>query len=142
MARFWVSVAALVVLQLAACGLPEPGAPGTSSPGEGGATTPGPAAPRTVTLADAGRTVELRVGERFLLDLGEGYDWTVEIADETIVSHVPDPAAPTGTQGQFQANRTGQTELTAVGEPGCRKVTPPCARPSRLVEISLVVLLS
>ncbi len=38
---------------------------------------------QTVTLADNGRTITLKVNETFLLKLGEGYDWNITIDDQT-----------------------------------------------------------
>jgi hypothetical protein len=41
---------------------------------------------KIVTLADNGQTVTLKVNETFLLELGEGYDWNITVADQSIVS--------------------------------------------------------
>lgn len=96
------------------------------------------AAPRTVTLEDDGGTVRLQAGERFLLKLGEDYDWTVTVADQTIVSRVMNVMVVRGAQGLYEAQKPGTTTLTASGDPVCRQSQPPCAMPSRLFEITVV----
>jgi hypothetical protein len=81
-----------------------------------------------VSRTDNGRTISLTVGQRFILDLGlPGYDWTVVIEDPSLVSRIADRP---GTQGVYEARRTGRTLLTASGDPPCRKATPPCMAPS------------
>lgn len=92
-----------------------------------------------VTLADDGQTIRLHPSESFLLKLGSDYDWTVAIADQTVVSRVMNVMVVRGAQGLYQAKRTGQTVLTATGDPTCRQAQPPCARPSRLFRLQLVV---
>jgi hypothetical protein len=98
-----------------------------------------PSGMRTVTLADAGQTIELAVGETFLLALGSEYDWTVTVADPSIVSREVNVATIRGSQGLYRANRPGRTTLTAIGDPPCRRARPACALPSRIVRIDLVV---
>jgi hypothetical protein len=122
-----IAIAALVVLTLvplvlAACG--------SSSPA---------ASQQTVTLADDGKTISLRVGESFLLKLGEDYDWTPIVADQTIVSRAMNIAVIRGAQGVYDAHKAGKTTLTATGDPVCRQATPPCEQPSRTFTIQIVV---
>jgi hypothetical protein len=95
--------------------------------------------PQTVTLEDDGGTITLQAGERFLLKLGEEYDWTVTIADQTILSRVKNVMVVRGAQGLYEANKPGSTTLTASGDPVCRQSQPPCAMPSRLFEIKVTV---
>jgi hypothetical protein len=78
-----------------------------------------------------GQTIQLRVGERFVLALDEGYDWTVTVANPAVVS---------ASDGAYEARQAGQTDLIAEGDPPCRKVVPPCGLPSRLFQVLLVVL--
>lgn len=92
-----------------------------------------------VILADDGRTIRLHIGESFLLKLGEGYDWTVTIADQTIVSRVMNVMVVRGAQGLYEARRPGQTTLMGTGDPLCRRAQPPCAMPSRLFRLQIVV---
>ena len=93
----------------------------------------------TVTLADAGKTINLKVGGGFLLALGETFDWNVTIADQSIVSRQVNIAVIRGAQGVYNAHKAGQTTLRAVGDPFCRATNPPCEQPSRLVVITIVV---
>jgi len=39
---------------------------------------------QVVDLADDGQAITLNVGDRFLLSLGEGYDWNVTNSDPTL----------------------------------------------------------
>ncbi len=102
--------------------------------------TPVASQPRSVTLADDGQTITLHVGDRFLLDLGEGFDWQVNVADPTIVSRVVNVLVIRGAQGIDEAKQPGTTTLTATGDPPCRKAQPPCGAPSRLFRIRVTVL--
>jgi carboxyl-terminal processing protease len=95
--------------------------------------------PQTVTLDDNGGTVTLHVGEQFLLKLGEDYNWTVTVADQRIVSRVVNIAVVRGAQGVYEAHQLGSTTLTATGDPACLQSKPPCAMPSRLFQITVVV---
>jgi hypothetical protein len=81
----------------------------------------------------------LHAGERFLLKLGEGYNWTVTIADQSIISRVVNITVVRGAQGVYEAHQAGSTTLTATGDPVCRQSKPPCAMPSRLFQINVVV---
>ena len=92
-----------------------------------------------MTLADDGTTVTLAVGERFLLNLGSEFDWSVSIADSAIVDRVRNVSVIAGAQGLYEARAPGRTTLSATGDPPCRKSTPPCAAPSRLFGVDLVV---
>jgi hypothetical protein len=101
--------------------------------------TAAPTGPSSITLADNGKTFDLAVGQSFLLDLGEGYDWNVTIADQNVVSRVIGILVIRGAQGVYVARHPGQTTLTAVGDPPCRQASPPCAAPSRTFSVTLVV---
>jgi photosystem II stability/assembly factor-like uncharacterized protein len=110
----------------------------TLSSGVGSSPTP------VVTLSDDGGTIELSVGQRFLLNLGAadgnpGYDWTVTVANPAIVSQVTDVLAIQGSQGLYEARTTGRTTVSATGDPICREAQPPCAAPSRAFSVQIVV---
>jgi photosystem II stability/assembly factor-like uncharacterized protein len=92
-----------------------------------------------VTLSDDGGTIELSVGQRFLLDLSAGYDWTITVADPAIVSQVTDVLAIQGSQGLYEARSVGRTTVSAAGDPVCREAQPPCAAPSRAFSVQIVV---
>ena len=79
------------------------------------------------------------VGERFLLNLGEGYEWTAVPADQTILRRVPNVLTIRGSQGLYEAHAVGRTTLTVTGDPACRQSKPPCGAPSRLFRLQVVV---
>ena len=95
--------------------------------------------PPEVTLADQGRTIVMQVGERFLLNLGDGAAWVVEIADPSVLGPVTDVAIPEGAQGLFEALAAGTTSLVATNDPPCRKLRPACTLPTRSFEVTVVV---
>ncbi|MBM4408317.1 MAG: hypothetical protein FJ038_06930 [Chloroflexi bacterium] len=99
----------------------------------------GPTAARTITLADNGRSVTLAVGDRFQLMLGTDFDWTLMPVDLLVITRLPDGTLPPGVQGSYEAVAPGTVKMSAVGDPPCRKVTPPCGAPSILFEVTLVV---
>jgi hypothetical protein len=74
---------------------------------------------KSVTLADNGQTINLRVGERFLVNLGDTYTWQVTIADPSIVSRVVNILVIRGAQGVYEAKSTGETTLTGTGAIVC-----------------------
>jgi hypothetical protein len=97
------------------------------------------ASPQIVTLENDGGMITLKPVERFLLKLGEEYNWTVTVADQSIVSRVVGITVVRGAQGVYEAHTAGSTTLTATGDPVCRQSQPPCAMPSRLFEIKVEV---
>lgn len=92
-----------------------------------------------VTLGDNGRTITLHVGQRFLLELGEGYIWTVDIDHPLVVSRVVNVLTIRGSQGLYEALSPGYAALTAVGDLACRSAQPPCEAPSRVFELYITV---
>jgi hypothetical protein len=93
----------------------------------------------TVTLADNGGTVLMQVGQRFLLDLGDTYNWAFSIDDQSIVSRVINILTIRGSQGLFEAHLAGTTVLHATGDPSCRQSTPPCEMPSIAFQVQITV---
>ena len=125
----------LAMLLLAGCGPATTVSPaGQPSPSVG---EPAPAP--DVTLVDDGRTITLTVGQRFLLNLGSDYTWTVTIDDQAIASRVIGVLVIRGAQGLYEARQPGRTTLTATGDPVCRGATPPCESPSRQFRVTIVV---
>jgi hypothetical protein len=90
-------------------------------------------------LEEDGGTILLKPGDRFLLRLGQEYDWTVNVADPSIVSRVVDVTVVQGAQGLYEAHKAGTASLSATGDPVCRQAQPPCAAPSRSFKIDIVV---
>ena len=92
-----------------------------------------------VTLADSGTSITLHVGDTFLLNLGEDYNWNINVADQTVISRVKNIAVIRGAQGVYQALKAGTTTLMASGDPACRESKPPCMRPSIAFELRVIV---
>jgi hypothetical protein len=86
-------------------------------------------------MSEADEPLTLAVGERFELQLGQGYDWELAIADGRVLNRLEE--GPGG--GVFLARQPGETELTAVGDPECLKVRPPCAMPSVFYSLLVIV---
>jgi hypothetical protein len=93
----------------------------------------------TVTLADEGKTISLAVGDSFLLNLGETYNWDVTISDQSILSRVIGITVIRGAQGIYQAHQAGSVTLRASGDPQCRQSVPACGMPSRLFTVTVLV---
>ena len=102
-------------------------------------TVPPLSTTRNVTLADDGQTLTFQAGQSFLLFLGNNYTWNATAVDPAVVSHMPDVFVIPGSQGLFRARQPGQTTLTATGDPACRQQQPPCAAPSMLFSVQVVV---
>src|SRR5207237_8712107 len=90
-------------------------------------------------LAEDGRTIALQPGQRGLLSRGSQLGWSLHVDDETIVSPLAGATVVPGAQAIYQANRVGQTVLSATGDPACRKAQPACAQPSRTFKVTIVV---
>lgn len=71
----------------------------------------------TITLNDNGATLKLKTGQRFLLQLGEMYDWQLIVADQSVVSRVKNVMVVRGARGLFGALNPGQSEVSAMGNP-------------------------
>jgi len=100
--------------------------------------TPLPPAPN-VTLSDNGKTITLQSGQSFLLRLGENYDWTVTVADQSILKRVMNVMVIRGAQGIYMGGKPGITVLTALGDPMCLQNKPACAAPSIQFKITIIV---
>lgn len=94
---------------------------------------------QVITLADQGRTIDLAVGESFLLRLGEEYTWDVTISDQNVVSRVKNITLVRAAQGVYDALQAGTVTLYAAGDPVCLQAKPPCAMPSILFTITIIV---
>ena len=93
----------------------------------------------SVTLADNDKLLQLKVSQRFLLNLGDGYTWTVEVDNQAIISRVVNITVVRGAQGVYEAHAPGQATLTATGDPVCRQSKPPCGMPSRVFTLHVTV---
>jgi hypothetical protein len=92
-----------------------------------------------VTLSQNGQTISVQVGDTFLLDLGNNYDWQIVVDHPEIVSRVVNIIVVRGAQGVYKALASGSAQLTATGDPTCRQSKPPCAAPSLLFKLNIVV---
>ncbi len=79
----------------------------------------GPPSSLSVTLADNGKTIHLSSGQEFLLDLGDSFNWTVTIDDQSVASRVVNVTTIRGAQGVYRASKPGQTTLRASGIINC-----------------------
>ena len=92
-----------------------------------------------VTLDDRGKTINMKTGESFLLQLGEVYTWDVTISDQSVLSRVMNIAVVRGAQGVYTAHQPGTVTLTANGDPLCRQSKPPCGMPSMFFTVTVIV---
>ena len=96
--------------------------------------------PTSITFGDNGKSFVFHVGDSFLLDIGtDVYEWTVAIDNQDVVALKASETAPEGAQGFFSVLGAGTATLTAVGDPLCRKVSPPCGVPTILFRVTLTV---
>ncbi len=128
----------LAAVMLAACapagvqagqGSPTP-PPSTTPTAAAGGGTPDPGSNITITLDNNGQTITLRVNQEFLLKLGDGYQWTINLDNQNVVSRIPNILVVRGAQGVYLAHQAGTATLTATGDPLCRQSRPACAMPS------------
>jgi hypothetical protein len=75
-------------------------------------------------------TIKVARGEHVLVKLGTDFDWTVTVSDPLVLARVPGVTLVLGAQGLYVAQAAGQNTISAVGDPPCRKSTPPCGAPS------------
>lgn len=94
----------------------------------------------TITIEDGGKTFNLKVGDKFQVLLkADAYEWAVTDYDANLIPKLSNEPAPAGSQGIFQAVKSGRTQLGAVGELPCHKSTPPCLAPSLLFEVTVII---
>ena len=91
----------------------------------------------TITLSDQGKTINLEVGQQFLVNLGGGYGWQVAFDELRNLVAVPTLLPILGAQGIFQPVARGTTSFKAKGQPLCDKDKPPC--PQNTVEFEVTI---
>lgn len=116
-----------------------PGDATATAPSAEATVVPGPDSTEIITLDNNNSTLTLRQGQRFLLKLGEIYDWNLIIADQSVVSRVKNVLVVRGAQGLFEGLSAGQTDISAQGDPLCRSQKPACAMPSRIFHLTVIV---
>jgi photosystem II stability/assembly factor-like uncharacterized protein len=72
----------------------------------------------SLSQADHGKTIQLPLGQRFALQLGDAATWEVAISDPDILSRVIGSPAAQGVQGIYEAKSPGRTTLTATSGQG------------------------
>jgi len=80
----------------------------------------------------------LPVGQSFLLFLGNDYTWNAT-ADDPAWSVVCPTCLSSQALRAFPGRQPGHTTLTATGDPACRQEQPPCAVPSMVFSVQIVV---
>ena len=94
----------------------------------------------TVTINNNGQTIDLNVGDTFLLKLGDTMNWNnIQISDPSVISREVNVMVIRGAQGIYRALKSGTTTLTAQGDPFCLQATPPCGAPSRMFSVTVDV---
>ena len=92
-----------------------------------------------ITLDNQGQTINMTVGQSFLLKLGDSYTWDIVVSDDAVISRVRNIAVVQGAQGIYDANQAGTATLTATGDPVCRQAQPACGAPSIQFVLTVVV---
>ena len=112
----------------------------TPTPGSNGAPSDSQTSASTITFADNGKTFYYHPGDSFLLNLGdEIYEWSATVGNQDVISLKVGVMVIKGAQGLYDALAPGTTTLTAVGDPLCRKASPPCGTPTVLFKVTIVV---
>ena len=93
----------------------------------------------TITRADQGKTINLAVGQQFLVNLGGDYGWQVNFDELKHIVAVPTLLPILGAQGIFQPVAVGRTSFKAKGEPTCNKDQPPCAGTTVQFEVTIAI---
>jgi ABC-type transport system substrate-binding protein len=101
--------------------------------------TTDPGGNKVVTRDFQGQTLNLAVGEGFLLKLGEEYTWDITISDQTVLSRVKNIAVIRGAQGVYDGLKPGTVTVSASGDPLCRQSKPACGMASIQIEFTVVV---
>jgi len=95
---------------------------------------------QVITLADVGKPILLKTGDRFLLFLAKGsYEFRPTVLDSSVLQKVDDVEIIVGSQGIYEAKREGSTTLSVIGELACQKTNPPCLAQTVSIEFSVVV---
>ncbi|HYV04735.1 MAG TPA: hypothetical protein VFB82_09125 [Blastocatellia bacterium] len=93
-----------------------------------------------ITIADIGKPISLKPGDRFLLFLEKGgYEFTASVLDSAVLQKVDDVEIIVGAQGVFEAKQVGSTKLNVIGELPCSKSIPPCLAPTLGFEFNVTV---
>ena len=83
------------------------------------------------TIADNGKTFNMKVGDNLRLNLDGSYDWSAVSVSDTSVIVV--------AEGTYLAYAAGTATLTTTGNPKCLNSMPPCGMPSIMFAITVMV---
>jgi len=95
---------------------------------------------KDIILEDSGKSITLKIGQSFLLKLGEDFEWNVEVDNQDVVSRALNIMVIRGAQGVYEAHAPGHATLTAVGDPPCLHSEPPCKIHSTLFTLDIEVI--
>ena len=117
----------------------------TTRPGSTTTTAPATTGDVVVTQDDAGKTFDLRVGQRLIVNLqgSGGWDYTEPASDDSAVLARLSGGADASTgdaTATFRGQAVGQAHATWTKDPPCRKANPPCMPPTALFEVTVNVV--
>mgnify|MGYP000980845261 CR=1 FL=1 len=92
-----------------------------------------------ITLDDQYQTIEIKKGEKFLVQLDSIYSWRIDIDNKTVVDSDYSDIRYSGSQAVYLAHNSGNATITGVGDPHCQYLEPPCISPSILFQIDVKV---
>ncbi|HUS15979.1 MAG TPA: hypothetical protein VM536_13315 [Chloroflexia bacterium] len=99
--------------------------------------TPDASGMARITSLDMDQTVILQVGNTLQIALEGGYEATITEPDPSILGVMT--AGPAAGTGVYKALKAGQTSMMIQADPPCRKATPPCEAPTRIIRVAITV---
>jgi hypothetical protein len=102
---------------------------------------PVPHAPAKVTRAWNGRTVWMKPGQSFLLQLGDGGSatWTAASSNPRVLARRKNVTVVREAQGIYDAHAVGRAVLRASNHYACQDATPPCVPPNLVFRLVVIV---
>lgn len=94
-------------------------------------TTPPQPVTYDATLADNGKTFVMNIGDKIRINYDYAYGWST--------TSDFNPAVLMGAGDGYFAIASGSSTLSMTGSPECLNLTPPCAMPSILYTITVIV---
>jgi hypothetical protein len=91
-----------------------------------------------VTLAEHDRVALLQQGDRLVLNLGDGFQWTLSVTGIEVLAPLANSALPPGVQAVFEAQEPGKALVRAAGEEVCRRTARQCSH--TVIRFSLTVV--
>jgi hypothetical protein len=74
---------------------------------------------RTITLADNNKTIELKVGQTIILDLGSNCDWAIAGMDQGLFDQQPSSGEKKTSARTYRVVAAGIMMLRLIGSPDC-----------------------